>query len=71
MRSDQVILFGSFPETGRFTVKFWAEKVLDCTEETLNDWVKRRKIPVKDMPGRSSYIDAKDFWDAIPFRSME
>jgi len=35
---------GNVPTAGRFSVKVWALSILDCTEETLNDWIEKHGI---------------------------
>jgi hypothetical protein len=62
---------GCIPLEGRYSVNYWATNILDCTEETLNDWIDRHGIPSKRMPGRMRVVDAVDLWQHLPFDGTE
>lgn len=58
------LLPGQFPERGRFSVRCWAERIFECSESTVNDWILRLNIPYRLGPG-GRFVDAADFWEAL------
>lgn len=67
MSTEKTPTLGEIPMTGRFTVKFWATQVFDCTEACVCQWIERHKIPYKELPGRNRVIDAVDMWERAPW----
>jgi hypothetical protein len=67
MSTENSLRIGEIPESGRYTVKAWSEKVFDCSEACVNQWVEKYKIPYKELPGRNRVIDARDMWDRAPW----
>jgi hypothetical protein len=63
---------GVVPLEGRFDAETWAF-FLQKDAATFRTWVNKNKIPCKRPGGDTGtmFVDAKDFWDHLPYCNCE